>query len=81
MGSVLNLFRLREKNEKRMNISLAVSGSRDGSVGIATVYGLDDRSSILGRGKRFTFSSQRPDRLRGPPSLLSNEYRGLFLQA
>jgi hypothetical protein len=27
--------------------------------------------------KRFSFISQRPDRLWGPPSLLSNGYRGL----
>jgi len=40
-------------------------------------YGLDDRSSIPGRGLYF-FSSQRPDRLWGPLSLLSNDYLGLF---
>jgi hypothetical protein len=52
--------------------------SRDSAVGIATGYGLDDQ----GVGVRVplgsrTFSSPRlPDRLRGPPSLLSNGYRG-----
>jgi hypothetical protein len=47
-------------------------------VGIATgLYGLEDRGSIPGRGKRFFSSPQRPDRLWGPSSLLSNGYRGL----
>jgi hypothetical protein len=31
------------------------------------------------RGKRFFSSPQRPDLLWGPPSLLSNGYRGLLL--
>jgi hypothetical protein len=46
----------------------------DNSVGIATGYRLDDRSSILERGKILFSSLQRPDRLWGPPSLLSNGY-------
>jgi hypothetical protein len=42
-------------------------------VGIATVYGPDGRGSIPGKGKRFVFSSpQRPYRLWGPLSLLTN---------
>jgi hypothetical protein len=41
-------------------------------------YGLmNGRGSIPGRGKRFLSSLQRPDRLWGPPSLLSNGYRRL----
>jgi hypothetical protein len=46
------------------------------SVGIATVYGLDDRGVPV--GSRIYPSPQCPDRLWGPPSLSSNEYRGLF---
>jgi hypothetical protein len=34
----------------------------DGSVGIATGYGLDGRGSSPGRDKRFFCSLQRPDR-------------------
>jgi hypothetical protein len=51
---------------------------RDGAVGIATVYGPDNR----GVGVRVPvvsriFSSpRRPNRLWGPPNLLSNWYRG-----
>jgi hypothetical protein len=52
--------------------------SRDSAVGIATGYGLDNR----GVGVRVTVGSRifsspcRPDRLWGPPNLLSNGYRG-----
>jgi hypothetical protein len=49
--------------------------SRDSSVGVAKDYGLDDRGSILGRGKRFFSTSQLPDRLWGPPYHLYNGYR------
>jgi hypothetical protein len=54
--------------------------SRDSAVGIATGYGLEYR----GVGVRVPivsriFSSpRRPNRLRGPPYLLSNGYRGFF---
>jgi hypothetical protein len=50
--------------------------SRDSSVGIATGYRLDGQSSIPGEGKRLFSTSQRVDRLWGPPSLLSDGYRG-----
>jgi hypothetical protein len=41
-------------------------------------YGLGERGSIPGRGKRFLSIGQRPDRLWGPPSLLSNSHRKLY---
>jgi hypothetical protein len=52
--------------------------SRDSSVSIATGYGLDDRGSIPGGGWQFFSSTLCPDRLLGPPSLLSKGYQGVF---
>jgi hypothetical protein len=50
--------------------------SRDSVVGTATSYG---GSELKSPGKSRTFSSpRRPDRLWGPPNLLSNEYLVLF---
>jgi hypothetical protein len=51
---------------------------RDSSVGKVTGYGLDHRGSTAGGGWEFFSSPPRPDRLWGPPSLLSNGYEGLF---
>jgi hypothetical protein len=52
--------------------------SRSSSVSIVSDYGLYYRGSILDRGRGFFFWPLRPDRLWGPPSLLSNGYRGPF---
>jgi hypothetical protein len=41
-------------------------------------YGLDDRGSSPGMGWEVFSSPSRPDRLLGPPRLLSNGYQGLF---
>jgi hypothetical protein len=53
---------------------------RDSSVGIATGYGLDDQGVAfrVPVGSRIFSSRRRPDRLWGPPSLLSNGYRVFF---
>jgi hypothetical protein len=55
--------------------------SRDSSVGIALGYGLDDWGSRVrfpaGAGN-FSLHPPRPERLWGPPSLLSDRYQGLF---
>jgi hypothetical protein len=54
--------------------------SLDSSVGIATGYGLDDRGVgvRVPVGSRIFSSSNRPERLWGPPNLLSNGYGGSF---
>jgi hypothetical protein len=54
--------------------------SRDSVVGITTGYGLDDRGIgvRVSVGSTILSSPRRPDRLWGPPNLLSNGYGGLF---
>jgi hypothetical protein len=56
--------------------------SRDSAVGIATGYGLDSRrlGVRVPAGPRFFFLPRSPGRFWGPPSPLSNRYRGLFLR-
>jgi hypothetical protein len=53
----------------------------DSIVGIATGYGLDDREIgvRVPVGSRIFASAYRPERLWGPPNLLYNGYRELFL--
>jgi hypothetical protein len=53
-------------------------GIRNSAVGIATGYRLDDREVgvRVPAGSRIFSSLRRPDRLWGPPNLLSNGYRG-----
>jgi hypothetical protein len=54
--------------------------NRGSVVGTATGYGLDDRGVgvRVPVGSRILTSPYRPDRLWGPPSLLSSGYLGLF---
>jgi hypothetical protein len=54
--------------------------SRVIAIGIATGYGLDDRGiGVLDPvGSRILSILLRPDRFRGPLSLLSNGFLGLF---
>jgi hypothetical protein len=57
-----------------------LSYSPDSVVGIATGYGLDDEEvgvRVSVEARIFT-SPCRPNRLWGPPNLLSNMYWGLF---
>jgi hypothetical protein len=54
--------------------------SRDSAGGIATGYGMHDRGVRVRVpvGSRIFSSPRRTERLLGPPSLLSNGYRGQF---
>jgi hypothetical protein len=64
-----------------MQIMYKVKRSRDSSVGIATGHGLDGRGVWVRVpvGSRIFSSPRRPDRLWGPPNILSNGYRDSFL--
>jgi hypothetical protein len=58
-----------------------IHGRRD-IVGIATGYRLDGGGVgvRVAVGSRICSSPSRSDRLCGPPNLLSNGYRGLFIR-
>jgi hypothetical protein len=78
---VWNVCAVRIVPSNSMYLFLTLFGwSRDSVVGIATGYGLDDRGVVVRVpvGSRFSSSPCHPDRLWGPPSLLSNSHGGLF---
>jgi hypothetical protein len=54
--------------------------SRVSVVGVATGYRLDERGIgvQVPVGSRIFFSPRRPDRLWGPPNILSSGYGGSF---
>jgi hypothetical protein len=58
--------------------STILQHSRDSLVDIAMDCGLDGRCSIPGRGKRSFSAPKGSNWLLGPPSVLSDGYRGLF---
>jgi hypothetical protein len=62
------------------HVSILNTLSRDSAVGIATGYGLDDGGVgvLVPIGSSIFSSPRRSDRFWGPPSLLSNGYRGSF---
>jgi hypothetical protein len=68
-----------EKGETRFYVLYSLRGSRDSVAGIATGYGLDDGGvgARVPVASRIFFSPRHPDRLWGPPSLLSNGYGAL----
>jgi hypothetical protein len=66
--------------QKYIIIIIIIVASLGSAVGIATFYGLDDpgagvRVSVV---LRILTSPYRPDRLKGPPSLLANGSLWLF---
>jgi hypothetical protein len=52
--------------------------NRGSSVNVVITVRVDHRASILGRDRDFISSPPRPDRLWGPPSLISYGYEGAF---
>jgi hypothetical protein len=68
------------KNTAATSTDITIFTSRYSVVGIATGYGLNDQEVRVRVpvGSRIFSSPHRPDRFRGPPSLLSNGFRGLF---
>jgi hypothetical protein len=70
--------------ESRSNIFRLVNEIKnlDSVVGIATGYGRGGQGvgARVPVGSTIFSSPRRPERLWGPPNLLSKEYRGLFLR-
>jgi hypothetical protein len=68
-----------------VSVMLDIVWGTSDTAGIATGYGLDVRGVgvrvlVGSRMSRIFSSPRRPDRFWGPPSLLTNGYRGLFLR-
>jgi hypothetical protein len=76
-GHKRNMFKILIISVRVLLLSyLAIQEAR--IVGIATGYRLDGWGSIPARDKRVFSSPQHPDRLWGPPSLLSNVNSKIF---
>jgi hypothetical protein len=75
--SVSSAFCILVGHENKFHIHTHHKGE-DSAVGIASSYGMDDWAvrARVPVGARIFFSARRPDRLWGPPSFLSNGYRG-----
>jgi hypothetical protein len=74
-----NIFS-RELKLIEFNLIIIRHKGLDSVVGIATGYGLDDQGVgvRVKVASRIFSSARRPGRLWGPPTLLSNGYRGLL---
>jgi hypothetical protein len=73
-----NLATQSSEKQEFKRIKFTAAHKMDCVVGIATGYGLDDRGvgvRVLVESRIFS-TARRPDRLWGPPSFLSNGYRG-----
>jgi hypothetical protein len=73
---ILDCIQKGRENHKPFDNAPKLKQTRDSSVGIATGYGLDSRSSIPGTGTHFLFSTASKSTL--APRLLTNEHRGIF---
>jgi hypothetical protein len=70
-----------QRRSMKLNCVNVKDYNRDSAVGIATGYALDSRGVGVRVPVVARFSSpRRPDRLWGPPSLLSNGYRRIFIR-